>query len=243
MSVGSSLLSTTAEEARGVQVVEMFGPTFQGEGPRAGQQALFIRLAQCNLACGWCDSRFTWDWTRYDPRKETRRLPTADIAEWVLARPTPLVVITGGEPLLQQQTLVPLVGALAQAGRRVEVETNGTITPSLELVDAVTTFNVSPKLAHAGGRQSRRLDSAALHTLAGSGKAAFKFVLTGPGDLDEVAAIVDRFALAPVWVMPEATDSAGLVAAQRELADVVLARGWNLSTRLHVLLWEDTRGR
>jgi hypothetical protein len=104
-------------------------------------------------------------------------------------------------------------------------------------------FNVSPKLTHAGGRRVRRLDPAALHALLVSRKAAFKFVVTTPDDLDEVATVVERFSLEPVWVMPEATTSSQLLAAQRELADGVLARGWNLSTRLHVLLWEDTRGR
>jgi len=161
----------------------------------------------------------------------------------VLGQPAPLVVITGGEPLLQQQALVPLADALTSAGRRVEVETNGTIAPTAELAGAVTAFIVSPKLAHAGGRPARRLDPAALRAFAASGRATFKFVVTGPDDLDEVAVVVDRFALDPVWVMPEATNSARLVTALRELADVALARGWNLSTRLHVLLWEDTRGR
>ncbi|WP_007513725.1 7-carboxy-7-deazaguanine synthase QueE [Pseudofrankia saprophytica] len=243
MTASVSLLAADAETTRTLQIVEMFGPTFQGEGPHAGQLALFVRLAQCNLSCRWCDSRFSWDWTRFDPRTETRRLPVAEIADWVLGQPAPLVVITGGEPLLQQQALVPLAEALTSAGRRVEVETNGTIAPTAELAGAISAFMVSPKLAHAGGRTARRLDPAALHAFAASGKAAFKFVVTGPDDLDEVAAVVDRFALAPVWVMPEATSSAQLITALRELADAALIRGWNLSTRLHVLLWEDTRGR
>jgi organic radical activating enzyme len=238
-----SLLAASAEGTRDLQVVEMFGPTFQGEGPRAGQVALFVRLAQCNLSCGWCDSRFSWDWSRFDPRAETRRLPAEAITDWVLARPAPLVVITGGEPLLQQPAMLPLVDALTHAGRRVEVETNGTIAPTDELTSAVTAFIVSPKLAHAGGKPARRIDPAALSAFAASGKATFKFVVTGPGDLDEIATVVDRFVLDPVWVMPQAIGSAPLVTGLRELSEAVLARGWNLSTRLHVLLWEDTRGR
>ena len=54
--------------------------------------------------------------------------------------------------------------------------------------------------------------------------------------------IVDDNDLTEVWVMPEGTDAETLITRSRELIDPVLARGWNLSTRLHVLLWGDRRG-
>lgn len=82
-------------------VAETFGdarPTFQGEGPSAGTPAVFIRLSRCNLACSWCDTKYTWDWAHYDPRKESARLGVTDLAEWALSLPPGLVVITGGEP-------------------------------------------------------------------------------------------------------------------------------------------------
>ncbi|HEX8629676.1 MAG TPA: 7-carboxy-7-deazaguanine synthase QueE, partial [Catenuloplanes sp.] len=68
-------------------------------------------------------------------------------------------------------------------------------------------------------------------------------VASSVADLDEIAAVQERFGMSPVWVMPEGTASGTVVGRMRELADEVLARGWNLTTRLHVLLWEDTRGR
>lgn len=238
-------MTAAFDALRPLLVAELFGPTFQGEGPSAGQQAMFVRLSRCNLSCPSCDTPYTWDTSRFDLRVHTTRRSPQDIAVWALAMPTSLVVITGGEPLLQQAVLLPLVTALTGAGRRVEVETNGTVTPTAELAAQVTTFNVSPKLAGfaAPGDADRRIDPEALQRFVASGKAVFKFVASSVADLDEIASLQQRFGLDPVWVMPEGTASGTVVHGMRELADAVLARGWNLTTRLHVLLWEDTRGR
>jgi organic radical activating enzyme len=151
--------------------------------------------------------------------------------------------VTGGEPLLQEAGLLELAGRLAAAGRVVEVETNGTIPPSPALVEAVSRFNVSPKLSGSGLLASRRLDAAALRAFAACGKAVFKFVVTAAVELDEIARLEDDFGLDPVWVMPQGATSAAVLAGLRDLADQALTRGWNLSPRLHVLLWENSRGR
>jgi organic radical activating enzyme len=226
-------------------VAETFGPTLQGEGPSCGQQALFLRLSRCNLSCPLCDTPYTWDWQRFDVMAETYRLTALDILDWALGYPTELLVITGGEPLLQQDLLVPLVAALAAAGRRVEVETNGTIAPAAALVEAVARFNVSPKLASfaASGDAQRRINPGALRALVATGRAVFKFVVSNLTDLDEIAELQRRFDLRPVWVMPEGTTTERLLEVMRALADEVVSRGWHLSTRLHVMLWGDARGR
>ena len=224
-------------------MAELFGPTLQGEGPSAGSAAVFVRLSRCNLACSWCDTPYTWDWTRFDPATESRPRTVAEVAGWVLGQPAGLVVITGGEPLLQQPPLVDLVDQLTGAGRRVEVETNGTRVPDPRLVASGARFNVSPKLTHCGMPEHRRIVPAALVALAGTGQATFKFVAREPRDLDEVADLVRRFGLAPVWVMPEGSTGEAVVGGAKALAEEVIARGWGLSLRLHVLLWGDTRGR
>jgi organic radical activating enzyme len=239
----SSLLLRAAEESRGLLVAEMFGPTFQGEGPSAGQRAVFVRTSRCNLSCSWCDTPYTWDWSRFDPQAEARRVPVEEVAAWALDLPVRLVVVTGGEPLLQEAGLAELTGRLAAARRVVEVETNGTMPPSAALVEGVTQFNVSPKLTSSGLLPARRLDTAALRAFAACGKAVFKFVVSAVGELDEIARLQDEFGLDQVWVMPQGVTSAGVLAGMRDLADQALARGWNLSPRLQVLLWENARGR
>ncbi|SHF60384.1 hypothetical protein SAMN05444320_104245 [Streptoalloteichus hindustanus] len=63
------------------------------------------------------------------------------------------------------------------------------------------------------------------------------------GDLAEIQELVSAYHLNPVWVMPEGTDSTTVLTRARHLADPVLERGWNLSTRLHTLLWDNVRAR
>ncbi len=243
--VTSATASSSSRSAaeRGLLVAEKFGPTFQGEGPTAGQRALFLRLSTCNLSCAWCDEPHTWDRSRFDVDAHSERMSERALLGWALESPGTRVVVTGGEPLLQQAALFPLVAALAQAGRRVEIETNGTVAPTAEMVEVVERFTVSPKLSGSRVAAGRRIVPAALTAFAGCGKAVFKFVVTCDGEADEIAELEARFGLAPVWVMPEGTDGLGVLAGMRQLADIALARGWNLSSRLHVLLWGNARGR
>jgi 7-carboxy-7-deazaguanine synthase len=223
-------------------VSELFA-TLQGEGPSAGQQASFIRLSGCKLACRWCDTPWTWDWTRFDRSAEQHRMPAADVLAWAQGQPAALVVITGGEPLLQARQLAGLVPALTAAGFAVEIETSGTVAPPPELEAEGVTFNVSPKLASSGMPAARRIRDGALRALAASGRARFKFVATGLSDLDEIAGLQEAYGLDPVWVMPEGTTSAAVLDGMRLLADAVISRGWHLTPRLHILLWGDQRGR
>jgi 7-carboxy-7-deazaguanine synthase len=226
-----------------LRVAEMFGPTFQGEGPSAGRRAVFIRLSGCGVGCAWCDEPQTWDWSRFSRQQESSVKTVGEICAWASSVPAELVVITGGEPLAQQRGLAELAGALAAGGCRVEIETSGTITPVPALCAPVSMFSVSPKLANSLVPYERRIRPEAITAFAASGKAIFKFVACGKDDLGEVAELAARFGLAPVWIMPEGTTANRVLAGMRELADDVLRRGWNLTGRTHILLWGGARGR
>ncbi|HVE46155.1 MAG TPA: radical SAM protein [Acidimicrobiales bacterium] len=223
-------------------VSEVFGPTFQGEGPSSGQRSGFVRLGRCNLSCSFCDSRHTWDWEQHDPAVELHSFTVAEVLDRLDTMSVPMVVVTGGEPLLQQRHLPSLLEELKARGRRVEVETAGTIAPALAegLVDQ---WNVSPKLASSGMAVERRFRPAVLEQFQATGRAVFKFVACSTGDLDEIEAIVGQCRLEPVWVMPEGTDASTVIAGMQQLAAPVLAQGWNLTSRLHILVWGDERGR
>lgn len=234
----------------GVLVVnEIFGPTIQGEGPSSGRPCAFLRLGGCNLSCRWCDTPYTWDWTgksdegrAYSARDELHPMTSAAVADRLLRFPVDLIVISGGEPLSQQRNLIPLVELLRVSGKDVEIETNGTIEPSAELIRTGTRFNVSPKLAHSGDRHEKRIKPLALKKYAASGQAIFKFVCRGEQDLDEVGALADAHKLSPVWIMPEGRTAQEIVSRLATLAGGVVERGWHITGRLHVLIWGDRRG-
>ena len=175
-------------------VAEIFGPTLQGEGPSAGQRAAFLRLSRCNLSCTWCDTPYTWDHRRFDLAVETHRMSRLDVSDRLFGIDAPLVVITGGEPLLQQERLTWLVDLCRARGKRVEIETNGTIAPSQGLTGALRgSFNVSPKLAGSGQPRALRINDEALRRFVRSGKALFKFVVTEANELEEIAELEAEF--------------------------------------------------
>ncbi|HEX4815948.1 MAG TPA: 7-carboxy-7-deazaguanine synthase QueE, partial [Nonomuraea sp.] len=132
---------------------------------------------------------------------------------------------------------------LLAAGKRVEFETNGTLIPDPALLVDGVRFNVSPKLANSGIEERKRIVPAALRAFVSSGRAVFKFVTRAVPELDEIGALTDRYGLAPVYVMPEATTAESLIETTRVLADAVAARRWCLTTRLHVLAFAQARGR
>jgi organic radical activating enzyme len=210
-----------------------------------GVPSTFVRLAACNLRCHFCDTAYTWDWERYDPKAEIVALDAVAVADRVTATAPRNVVITGGEPLLQQRALVPLAAALKAGGRRIEVETNGTIAPREDLSALIDQWNVSPKLANSGNTPKQREVAAALAWFAGQPPAYFKFVVAAPGDLDEVAALVARYGVASerVLLMPEGRTPAALAKRSAWLVERCAALGYRFTTRLHVLLWGDVRGR
>jgi organic radical activating enzyme len=130
------------------------------------------------------------------------------------------------------------MAALARGakGVRVQVETNGTLAPIPELASRVDLWVVSPKLANSGMNYSARIKPDALAALVTTGRAAFKFVVSDPDrDLDEIAQLVTEYELGPVWVMPEGTTREKVLAGMDALYAPATERGWNVSTRLHIL--------
>jgi organic radical activating enzyme len=207
---------------------------------------VFVRLAECNLACTWCDTKYTWDWANHDKARETAEVDVAGLRARVIelaGTHTRTVVVTGGEPMLQQEAIAALVTSLP--GFDVEIETSGTIEPTAALASIVTRWNVSPKLETSGNKLTARLRTGPMMWFAAAPNATFKFVITSERDVDEVVQIAQRFGLPPgrIILMPEGQDPATLAARSTWLVDAARIRGYRFSTRLHVLLWGAERGR
>ncbi len=215
-------------------LAEKFG-SFQGEGPLTGQRCVFVRFSRCNLKCSWCDTKYTWDWTQYKPTEVSERVPVSELAHWVSDQDVDLMVITGGEPMLQQPAMAALAAGVPDHVR-VQVETNGTQVPEPALAELVDLWVVSPKLANSSVNYDLRIVPPALAALTATGRAAFKFVVTDPDtDFDEIAGLVKDFGLDPVWVMPEGDTREKVLAGMEAIHTPAVARGWNVSTRLHTL--------
>lgn len=251
-----------------LSVNEIFGPTFQGEGTSMGRPAIFLRLGGCNLTCSFCDTPFTWvysakkaelhrDHVVYDPAIENTLMSTDDVIEALIKQGlsgTRTLVISGGEPLLQVNDLSKMILDLTTFHRdwvgRIEIETNGTKMPktSVSEFDERVQFNVSPKLENSGISKDERLVGRSLQEYARRTRsihrtAVFKFVVMMTSDFDEIQGIVDTLKIAPdaVYIMPEGIDAGTVTVRLRELAEETIRRGWNLTTRLHVLVWGNKR--
>lgn len=106
-------------------VVEVFGPTIQGEGMDQGIPCYFVRLGGCDYRCVWCDSPFA---VLPELVRRADRMEAAEIVQKIqsLAQGPRWVVISGGNPMLHE--LGPLIDMLHQTGYKVAVETQGTTT-------------------------------------------------------------------------------------------------------------------
>jgi len=225
-----------------LKVSEIF-TSLQGEGPSTGTPCLFVRLALCNLHCHWCDTKYTWDWQHFRYEDEVQRISADRIVELIAAAPSKHVVITGGEPLLQQEALANVLSHVPP-DVFVEIETNGTQLPLAELVQRVNQWNVSAKLSSAGDPERLRLKPDVLAALSELGHAFLKIVVASEHDLTEADELIARFNWPKerVLFMPEARSRAELEQRSARVAAACGERGVRFSTRLHLTLFDGKRG-
>lgn len=213
--------------------------SIQGEGVSQGIPCVFVRLALCNLACSWCDTAYSWDGSR-----EPVDLSLEAIAAAVLKFPCKRLVVTGGEPLVQQKELAGLFPLLPDFS--IEMETNGTIIPSPEIASAVNQFNISPKLSHSGNGDKRAIRQDALSWFAREcgNKAWFKFVLETETDLVPIRRLMAdcRIPQDRVILMPQAQTKSKLESARLHVVDLCIKHNFRFSDRLHMTLWGERQG-
>ena len=233
--------------------------SLQGEGPFVGRPSVFVRTALCNLQCVWCDTPYTWNWegtsfthnlgTKYDREAQTIELEPDEVLARVSAWATSSYVLTGGEPMVQQEALAALLVRLKAARPHavIDVETNGTRAPSEAFDRHVDHYVVSLKLANAGMTEAKRIKPAAVArfaALAAEGRASFKFVAATEADLTEILGLVDRHGLPRdrVYLMPEGATLAEMDGNSARVAALCLEHGLRYSDRLHLRLYGAKRG-
>lgn len=215
--------------------------SIQGEGRSLGLPSVFLRLHFCNLRCHWCDTKYTWDKKSAEFWQESQDWSIEHAVAEITRFPVKRLIITGGEPLLQQRKVINLLSQIPDW--EVEIETAGTISPLTELQEMVQ-FNVSPKLANSGNSKAARFKADVLRIFNGLPLTSFKFVVQQPEDFAEIDQIVRDCDLnhSKIIIMPEGSTQDEIRKHSLLAVDEVKARGWRLLPRLHIALWGAGRG-
>ncbi len=221
-----------------MQITEIY-KSLQGESTYAGLPCVFVRLTGCNLRCSWCDSEYTFQgghkMTAEEVWEEVKRLSPGG----------GLVEITGGEPMLQERELIPLMRQLSAGGFRVLLETSG--ERPLERVPAEVIKIVDVKCPGSGEFGTFNAENLeALHP-----PDEIKFVLSGRADYEfardftcrhHLAERVNAVLFSPAFRKDArgVRDSSHCLLDPQELAEWMLADGVpaRLGLQLHKFIWD-----
>lgn len=215
--------------------------SLQGEGQTMGHPAVFLRLTGCNLNCVWCDT--TEIWRKGAPILFKNVLSKAYVKRLQTGAH---LVITGGEPLLHSNQIAGYLKWLVnkyQFSPIVEVETNGTIIPTLSLMDFVHYWNVSPKLKNSDEPFKKRFKVWPLRNFKCFSGSIFKFVISERGDYEEIIQEFDGIIdFDKIWLMPAGASQKELAVTRPIVAELCIETGHNYSDRLHVGIWNQKTG-
>ncbi|WP_223068999.1 7-carboxy-7-deazaguanine synthase QueE [Paenibacillus caui] len=238
-----------------IPVLEVFGPTVQGEGMVIGQKTMFVRTAGCDYRCSWCDSAFTWDGSAKD---QIMRLTPEEIWQRLVelgGSRFSHVTLSGGNPALLPQ-LGALVALLKEHGVTLAVETQGSRWQDwLADIDEVT---LSPKPPSSGMDTNwETLDSIVdkLKNRPNPYAYSLKVVVFDDRDLDYAAKVQERYPDSSMFLqvgnpdvhrMDTKEHALFLLERYEKLVEAVMAKPELSRVRvlpqLHALIWGNKRG-
>ncbi|MCP8310138.1 MAG: 7-carboxy-7-deazaguanine synthase QueE [Candidatus Methylarchaceae archaeon HK01M] len=218
--------------------------SIQGEGPNLGEPAVFLRMALCNLSCKWCDTKYTWDWENYDQEKEVKDMELDKVKKEILKYSCKHLVLTGGEPMLQQDELILLLRFLKERVFYVEVESNGTIIPKPEIEQLVDQWNISPKLTSSKNPIDLREKQESYEYYRNLPNSFFKYVVQDEYDLDEVQRLIKKYDIPinRILLMPEGFEKEELAKRSKWLVKFCEENGYHFTPRIQIILWGNKRG-
>lgn len=221
-----------------MQITEIY-KSLQGESTYAGLPCVFVRLTGCNLRCSWCDTEYSF----YGGKKMTQEQVFDEVEH--LSPSAGLVEITGGEPMLQERELVPLMQRLVESGYKVLLETSG--ERPLERVPAGVIKIVDVKCPESGEGDSFRLEN--LDTLTSHDE--IKFVISDRSDYEFARNFTREHALpsrvnavlfSPAFSKEAsgARDASHCLLDPQELAEWMLQDNVpaRLGLQIHKLIWD-----
>ena len=235
--------------------------SIQGEGKSSGVPSIFIRTATCNLHCVWCDTDYTWNWEntnfkhrndalpnykKFKKEEQIIKLSVDEVVALVRDYKCTNIVLTGGEPMLQQKGLTLLIEKLKKINTNYtfEIETNGTIVPKDDFYVLIDQFNVSPKLSNAQMNEAFRLKRKPLTFFATSLISNFKFVVATESDINEILNLCETYNInkKSVFLMPEGRTVKELNTKLLWVVEKCKEHGFTFSNRQHIYIWGEKRG-
>ncbi|WP_405113477.1 7-carboxy-7-deazaguanine synthase QueE [Paenibacillus sp. FSL K6-1217] len=237
-----------------IPVIEMFGPTIQGEGAVIGVKTMFVRTYGCDYRCSWCDSAFTWDGSAKD--KVTMLTPQEILAGLLelAGENFNCVTISGGNPALIGEAMGEFISLLHERGIQAAIETQGSRWQ--DWFSDVDVLTISPKPPSSGmATDWDKLDEI-MHRVANTGKAAhsLKVVVFNQEDYEYARKVHFRYPEVPLFLQPgndnvtEEGDISGRLLGRLEwlfgqvIADPQMNRA-RVLPQLHALIWHNKRGK
>lgn len=215
-----------------MRVVEKF-VSINGEGLRSGELAVFIRFANCNLRCSYCDTKYSFINPIYTEES------IDELVKYVKSTGVKNVNLTGGEPLIQNE-IKELMIELSNIGNRIEIETNGSINIAPYLNIPNVTFTLDYKLKGSG--MEKYMDLTNYDLLRKND--VIKFVVSDYDDLEKTKEIIKKYDLinkancliSPVWGRIEFEEIVNFL-KDNKLNDV------KMQLQIHKIIWDkDKRG-
>ena len=216
------------------KVVEIF-ESINGEGMRAGELAVFVRMKGCNLSCNYCDTM----WAN-KPDCEFEEMTAEQIVDRVKKSGIKNVTLTGGEPLLQKDADKLLEAFSSEKDIRVEIETNGSIDLKPFLKFENVSFTMDYKLPESDMEKYMNTDNFKILRM----KDTLKFVASSVNDLKKAKEIIEKYELigkvniifSPVFGKIELTDIVDFL-KDNKLNDV------RMQLQMHKFIWDpEERG-
>ncbi|MFC1730940.1 7-carboxy-7-deazaguanine synthase QueE [candidate division KSB1 bacterium] len=203
--------------------------SIQGEGLSVGKPAVFVRLGGCNLKCKWCDTKYAW----HPKYSDNKSWSIEKIIKEVKKYSCKHLVITGGEPLLQQDEIKVLLSRLK--GYNVEIETNGSI--ACKIFGLIEQINCSPKLKNSGNLPYL------LRVKPDNKKVLYKFVVQNREDFHEISTFIrkNKIPKEKVYLMPEGATRDTILKRSKWLIEICKKEGYNFSPRLHIMMYGNKR--
>ena len=247
-----------------IPIMESFS-SIQGEGKRAGNVSIFVRLGGCNFSCAGfgveyetpdgekkkgCDSWYSVDkafkhtWELLDYKDMIKKINSHIVPTHYKKAD---IVITGGEPTMywKDKDFQKVLRYYSSRGHHITIETNASI--SIEIIDDYQrdiAFSMSVKLAVSGEKEHKRINIDNISNIASKTKESYlKFVVKDQSDVNEILELIQNIPdLVDIYLMPLGETREALEKTRDFVMTSALNHGFMYTDRLHIIRWNDTPG-